>query len=105
MFFSRQHLNKSRGLGYPTPRMSPGCASSFTSLREIPQPSAQAVMFAHKRRALTCSAQEAVGVSRSEIKEETAKRAGDIRGGSRPLTLVRGANEKATAQRSKAWAH
>jgi hypothetical protein len=103
MFFPRLDGHDRRRLGYPTPRMSPGCASSFISLRGIPQPSAQAVMFARKRRALTCSEQEAAGVSRSEIKEETAKRAGDIREGSRPLALVRGTNTKQVARRSKKW--
>jgi hypothetical protein len=107
MFFPRLDSHDRRRLGYPTARMSP-CGlrphSSFISLREIPQPSALATMLERNHRVQFLSAQVAAGVSRSEIKEETAQRAGDIRGGSRPPLLVRGPNTKQAARRSKKWA-
>ena len=93
MYFSLVLCHMSRGLGYPTARMSPGLAcgwaSSFISLRGTPQPSASQALFARNFRTPQYSAQESAGVSRSEIKEEP--KAGDIRGGSRPLALGSGA--------------
>jgi hypothetical protein len=105
MTFSVLDCHGRQGLGYPTPRMSSGWrfarASPFISLREIPQPLAQAKITARSLRALFRSAQEAAGVSRSEIKEEArAKRQpGDIREGSRPLPLGSGAKNR----RSTEW--
>ena len=104
MIFSRHCFFISQGLGHPTARMSPGLAcgwaSSFIALRGIPQPSALQTKLECNRRALTSSAQEAAGANRSEIKEEP--KAGDIRGGLHPLSLVRGARR--TQQiRSTKW--
>ncbi len=104
---SRECFLMSRRLGHLTPRMSPGLGfavpSSFISLREITQSSALQTTVECKQRAPIPSAQEAAGVSRSEIKEEP--KAGDIRGGSRPLTLGSGTNDKAIASRSTIWAN
>jgi hypothetical protein len=57
-------------------------------------------------RSLRNSAQEAAGVSRSEIKEEARaqRQPGDIRGGSRPLALGSGTNANASARRETTWA-
>ncbi len=98
-----------RGLGHPTALMSPGwrCAraSSLTSLRQIPQPSALAKMVARNLQSPIGSAQEAAGVSLSEVKEETAKPAGDMSRGSRPPPLVHGATKVIKARRSNQWAN
>jgi hypothetical protein len=50
------------------------------------------------------------GVSRSEVKEETAKRAGDMSEGSRPVAFLSGINASMLAIRSThsqehAWAN
>jgi hypothetical protein len=105
---SRDRYFKSRGLGYPTPRMSPGwrCAraSSFISLRGIPQPSALAHIFERNSRVLKISSEATQDVSRSEIKEETAKRAGDIRGGSRPVAFLSEPISQEVTQGAAIWA-
>ena len=102
-FFNR------RRLGYPTALMSPGLGfawpSSLTSLRWTPQSSAQETVLSRDRRMQICSAQEAAGVSLSEVKEETAQPAGDMSSGSRPPPLVRGTNAKPLATRRTTWAN
>ncbi len=77
---------------------------SFISLRGTPQPSALQTKVECNRGALRHSAQEAAGVSRSEIKEETAKPAGDIRGGARPPPIARGTTAT-KHKRSTKWAN
>ncbi len=107
LLFACEDGHNRQGLGHHTARMSSAgfAVSPFISLRGIPQPSAQQILFAHNLRTPRCSAQEAAGVSRSEIKEETAKPSGDIREGSRSLTLGSGTNDKTIARRRTVWAH
>jgi hypothetical protein len=93
---SRQQGLRRAGAGYSTALMSPGpaCgrASSFTSLRETTHAFAQPTFVAYKRRAQICSSREAVGVKRSEVKEEAGaqRQPGDTSGGLHPPPLVNG---------------
>ena len=102
LLFACEDGHHRQGLGYPTPRMSSAgfAVSPFISLRGTPQPSALANVLARKVRSPFISAKEIAGAYRSEIKEETAKPAGDIRGGAHPLSLWSGTRNK----RRQVWA-
>jgi hypothetical protein len=71
-----------------SPALACGWRSSFTSLRETPLPPPLNVWFALNLGALTRSSEMTQGVSRSEVKEETAKRAGDMSEGLRPVAFL-----------------
>jgi hypothetical protein len=104
MLFSRLYRHSRRGLGCPTALMSPGLGfawpSSLTSLRETTQASAQHRRIECKPRPPIRSSEVTQGVSSSEVKEETAKRAGDMSEGSRPVSLLSGNKTKTPAQQS-----
>jgi hypothetical protein len=105
-FFTYFDGHSRPGLGCLTALMSSArfAVSSLTSLRETTQASAQHRSLIRNTRTPTRSSEVTQGVSRSEVKEETAKRAGDMSGGSRPVSLLSGTGIK-RAQGEKTWAN